>query len=441
MSALTRVATVAERLRRNLFVIPGLCLLVGAVLAEVIVRLDRAGAGSWLPSTYETSPDDARAVLSAIATGTITVVTLVLTLTLVAIQLASGQLSPRTIVNFLGDRFQQATVGVVLGTATLSLFGLRSLRVASEAEIQPPDLTVLAAVTATVISLIMLVISVDRTASRLAVGQLVRDIAQETCDLAARRYGGTTDRVAAEQPGRLHGSVPADDTTTDARCQVDIAADVSGWVQYIDEAALIAAVPDDAEIELLRPVGTFVLAGMRFVTVRSKQDLDDEARGHLAGALVVGDSRTTQQDIGFGFTRMTDIGLRALSPGINDPNTAREVILRTAQVVLTLQEYQLDAPVVEFDGRRIVRRQAPTHDDFARAAFDQLRRGAKDDVAVLQTMAAVLHTIVAETERRDLPGATDELHRQRDLVEKRLEELGESVILDELDGERGASLP
>ena len=63
------------------------------------------------------------------ATATITVVTLVLTLTLVAIQLAAGQLSPRTIVNFLGDRFQQTTVGVVLGTAAFSLVALRALRV------------------------------------------------------------------------------------------------------------------------------------------------------------------------------------------------------------------------------------------------------------------------------------------------------------------------
>lgn len=154
MTASTRFSTLAERLRRNLFVIPGICLFFGGLLAEIFVRLDRAGVGSWLPASYETSHDDARAVLSAIATGTITMVTLVLTLTLVAIQLASGQLSPRTIVNFLGDRFQQVTVGVVLGTATLSLFGLRSLGVATEAEIQSPDLIVLAAVVATVVSLV-----------------------------------------------------------------------------------------------------------------------------------------------------------------------------------------------------------------------------------------------------------------------------------------------
>ena len=78
------------------------------LLSLLTTRLDAAGTG-WIPNAFETTPDNGRAVLAAIATGTITVVTLLLTLTLIAIQLAAGQLSPRTIANFLGDRFQQLT--------------------------------------------------------------------------------------------------------------------------------------------------------------------------------------------------------------------------------------------------------------------------------------------------------------------------------------------
>ncbi len=429
MTFSTRLETLAERLRRNLFVIPGLCLVFGAAAAEAIVRLDRAGVGGWLPSSYETTADDARAVLSAIAAGTITVVTLVLTLTLVAIQLAAGQLSPRTIVNFLGDRFQQVTVGVVLGTATLSLFGLRSLRVGADSDLEAPDLLVLTAVLAIVASLVMLVMSVDRTASRLAVGQIVRDIAQETCDLVERRYGGKAElSVAVGQPAQAHLLPEAASTNESGRSPAaksskHVNAASSGWVQYIDDDALVSALPDDSDLELLRPVGTFVLSGMQLVQVRAVDGVDDKCLDAIERSIVIGDSRTMQQDIGFGFTRLTDIGLRALSPGVNDPNTAREVVLRASEIVLALQRYKMAPPVVEFERRRVVRRRSPTHDDFARDAFDQLRLAAADDAWVLRTLDTALATIVAETKRHGLPGRTKELERQHALVLARLNDL------------------
>lgn len=409
-------AAVADALRQSLFAIPGLCLVLGGGLAELTVRLDREGAGSWLPDSYETSAENARSVLGAIATGTITVVTLVLTLTLVAIQLAAGQLSPRTIVNFLGDRFQQVTVGVVLGTATFSVLALRSVPVAVEGEIAAaPDLSVLTAVALTAASLVMLVISVDRTASRLAVGTLVNDVATETCRLVAKKYGDDARRLATEVPGRLVALPQEDDwEATDA-----VSTDRPGWVQYIDEESLVEALPEGAKARLLHPVGTFVLGEMELVQIRSDA-MNDERAKKVRAAIVIGDRRTMQQDVSFGLTRLTDIGLRALSPGVNDPNTAREVVMRIGQVVLTLQAHDIPAAAREVEGRQIVRVAEPTHDDFVREAFSQLRRAAESDAATLWTIRRTLSVIASETERRALPGSLDEVRRQIELVDDAL---------------------
>ena len=413
-----RPRALAERLRQSLFAIPGLCLLVGAAAGELIVRLDRAGAADWLPDRYETSTANARAVLAAIATGTITVVTLVLTLTLVAIQLAAGQLSPRTIVNFLGDRFQQATVGVVLGTATFSLLALRALDMGMGDEARTPDLTVLVAVAATIGSLVMLVMSVDRTANRLAVGTLVGDLAEETCQLIDRRYG----RRAAG-PANRTGEPESPPTTTAGTATCVVESLQAGWIQAIDDTALVERVPEGATVELAHSVGSFVLTGMRLATIDA--DLSDSERDQIRRAIVIGGQRTMQQDVAFGLTRLTDIGLRALSPGVNDPNTAREVVLRLAQVVLTLQAHDLEPSLVEVDNRRIIRRSAPSHDSFVREAFDQLRRAAADDVSTLQTLAATLEVLEHETERRGLPGNTTELRAQHNLARERLSEISD----------------
>lgn len=413
-----RLAGLASRVRQSLFAIPGLCLIVGIGLAELMIRLDRNDAGAWLPDTYETTEENARAVLGAIATGTITVVTLVLTLTLVAIQLAAGQLSPRTIVNFLGDRFQQATVGVVLGTATFSLLGLRALRVTAEGDgLNPPDLTVLTGVVLTVLSLVMLVASVDRTANRLAVGNLLHDITEETCALIEVRYGTGPSPLE----GELASPVLATPGRPDWTVRAEVSSDRAGWLQSIDEDGLLDVLPDGSRARLLHPVGTFVFSSMILVEV--DDDLTDEALEGLRRAIVVGDGRTMKQDVSFGLTRLTDVGLRALSPGINDANTAREVAMRLGQVVLTLQAHELPSSEIERDGVSLERVGAPSHDDYVRGAFDQIRNAASSQGAVLETLHRTMTAVISETERRGLPGSTDELRRQAQLVERSIEQL------------------
>ena len=117
---------IAEWLRRSLFVIPACGVLVGTLGAVAASRATWIDVG-WVPTVGDTTVTDARTILGAIATGTITALSLVLTVSLVAVQLAAGQLSPRTVPDYLGHRFQQVTIAVVLGTAAYSLSALRTV--------------------------------------------------------------------------------------------------------------------------------------------------------------------------------------------------------------------------------------------------------------------------------------------------------------------------
>lgn len=400
----------AERLRQSLFVLPGSFVLGGAVAAEIAIRIDRAGFARWLPSSYETTVVNARSLLSAIATGTITVVTLVLTLTLIAIQLAAGQLSPRTIIDYLEDRFQQVAIGVVLGTAAYSLAALRALGPDNVGG-QAPDVTVLIAFLLTMISLLVLLASVDRMAGRLQVGNLINSIADETCALITRLQA--TGQQQAHEPTRADLLPTAGEPIT---------TDRSGWVQAIDESAMAAAAPEGSRLVVHHQAGSFVYEGMVMVElVGQAADLpDDRTRTAIRRAITIGDSRSMNQDIGFGITRLVDIGLRALSPGVNDPNTAREVILRLGQILLTLQRVSLPGPTVTIDGRRIDRLDRPDNDDYAEAAFDQLRRAAADQPAVLTTMADTTRTVIDESKRRGFTASTHGLTRQLWLTERLL---------------------
>lgn len=413
-------AALAERFRRSLFVIPGTCVILGATASELVVRADRDGYGDWLPLTYDTSAASARAMLAAIATGSLTVVTLVLTFTLVAVQLAAGQLSPRTITNYLGDRFQQVTIGLVLATTAYSLAALRTIDQGFDAESPGPNLTLLTGFVFTIVAVLFLLGSVDRMAARLQVGLLIDDLASETCTLVRSLHESNPDMAVTSEPGRAIVAVTGEDESSGWEAVSAVSADRDGWVQVIDEDGLLDPLPDGARLRLLRPVGTFVYREMVLVEI-DREELDDETATALRHAIVLGDARTMQQDIGYGITRLVDIGLRALSPGVNDANTAREVILRLGQVILVLQHFELPGRVTTLRGRELHRVSAPSHDDYVVAAFEQLRLAARNDPAVLATLVRTLATVEAETERLGLPGSVDGLRNMARLAQETIE--------------------
>jgi uncharacterized membrane protein len=390
-------------------VLPGTFVVAGVVAAEVAIRSDRAGFARWLPSAYETTVVNARSVLGAIATGTITVVTLVLTLTLIAIQLAAGQLSPRTIIDYLEDRFQQVAIGIILGTAAYSLAALRALG-PDDAPGQAPDLTVLVAFLLTMVSLLVLLASVDRMAERLQVGNLIDNIADETCAL-----------VLLQQPDDEEQERDLVSTDRHPVAVESVTAARTGWVQAIDESAMAAAVPDGSRLVIRHGAGSFVYEDMVMVELAGLGGpLDDASRAAIGRAIGIGDSRNMKQDIGFGLIRLVDIGLRALSPGINDPNTAREVVLRLGQILLRLQGVRLPGRSAIILGRCIDRPDALDHDGYADAALDQLRRAAVAHPEVLATIADTARTVIDESRRRGFTAPMQGLTRQLWLTERML---------------------
>jgi uncharacterized membrane protein len=113
-----------------------------------------------------------------------------------------------------------------------------------------------------------------------------------------------------------------------------------------------------------------------------------------------------QQDIGFGILQMVDIALRALSPGVNDPNTANDMIVHLGVVLLRLWERPMTPSVRRADGKTIVRSDLE-HADFLRGAFDPIRHHGASDPNVAATMIRTLATLRSETVRRELPGPVE----------------------------------
>lgn len=430
---LVSVRAGAERLHQSLFFVPALFVVAGIVLAQAVLELDEAIDPSDVPRFARTTVEGGRAVVATTAGGIITAATLVVSLSLVAVQVTASQFSPRTLRSFIGDRFQQTMIGILVGTVAYALWVLRALTGSGSGagSTDTPDLAVLLAVLLALGSLLAVLASIDHTARGLRVGAVARSIERETIDVVRRRSGPTVDRLAAAAPLAAPAAPEPGPPVVEGS---EIVAPSTGWIQQIDDGALLEAVPEGSTVALVVAVGVYVFEGQVVARVSVPDGtLDEDRRLAVAKGLAIGDERTMQQDVGFGVTRLVDIALRALSPGVNDPNTAEEVVVRLGAVVLCILSSDLGGPVVERDGRRLVRSYDVGHDDYVDLAFASIRRHAADEPHVLTTLLRTLRSLEVELARRDRTAGVERLRVHQREIAAQVDGIG--------TGTAGAELP
>lgn len=155
----------------------------------------------------------------------------------------------------------------------------------------------------------------------------------------------------------------------------------------------------DAVVVLRIPVGTAVHRGDAVAEVRG----GELTAGHVTRALIAGPERSFHQDPLYALRLLADIGLRALSPAVNDPATAVQALDSIEGLLRRLVGARLDAasvPDEQGDVRVVL--QLPSWAEFLNVALDDLCRAAVSSPMVLARAARLLHGLstVAPPDRR-----------------------------------------
>jgi uncharacterized membrane protein len=118
---------VTQALSRRAWIIPLAGVVAGIGLSFATAAIDSATHSPLLPSGLTGNAADAQQILATIASAVIPLTTTILTVTLVAIQLAMGQFSPRIVRALLDDRRDQLAIAVLGATFAFCLFSLRTI--------------------------------------------------------------------------------------------------------------------------------------------------------------------------------------------------------------------------------------------------------------------------------------------------------------------------
>jgi uncharacterized membrane protein len=412
---LMRGRSLANRIGESLLIVPALMVLGAIGLELTMVQVDSSLEPGSLPRFLRLSPEASIQLLSTIAGATITTVGVVFSLIVVSMQLASGQFSPRVLRTFFRDRLGKVVVGLLTAVFTYCVLALKALpENLGEDRSAVPHLTVDVAVLLTLVSVLALVLYLHRIARRQYVGGLIATITEETLRRVDELREAGRGQVAREAPDVTGLGTP-----------LVVSARDNGWVQQVSVTGLLSSVPPGSVLRLETRVGAFLAKGIPLATIWPRPGQAQTVARTIQAAVVVGDMRTTHQDVDFGLRQLTDIALRSLSPAVNDPTTAIEVVLRLASILrpLLLMELPPQVQVVE-NGSTLLRPWDLDHAEYVRHAFDQLRLYAAPHPQVVMALVRSQRMLWEALEDADRAEARRELERQLSLTLQGCERAG-----------------
>lgn len=384
--------------------------VVAAISAGLVIPWLESLLTPSLPYVFPGGPDGARGLLSTIATGMISMTGLVFSITMVILQLASSQFTPRVLGSFLDSRITQATLGVFTASFVFALTVTRSVQGDyGETSVFVPQLSVSIAFLFVLGSVGYFLAFIHHITTSIQVSQVLSQIGDQTLGLVDKMYPETDQVTGAPASGPTWSPEPGTPRVT-------VYADGRhGQVTYIDYDRLAGFAKErDLVITLDRPVGVFLADGQSLLRVWGTQELESGELKKLQRFIGLGSERKMWQDVGFGIRQLVDIAERALSPGINDPTTAVQCVDELHRVLRRLVGRLTPSPyIVDGDGSVRVVHHPQSVEDHIDLAVAEINEYGKDSLQIPRRLRGMLDDLQDASAQRYLPA----LRRARQDVE------------------------
>ena len=394
-----KLGKIWDSLHSSYWFLPTVMAVVAIALAFTMLNFDRAGyygpleKWGWI---YTGGANGAREVLSSVAGSVISVAATAFSITIVALQLAASNYSPRLLRNFMQDTGNQLVLGTFIATFVYCLLVLRTVRGdGDDYDSFVPQLAVTVGLLLALASIGVLIYFIHHASTIIQVSHIIME--------ASNDLHRAVDRLFPEKLGRGLPDTKPHDRAIPANFDADaypIKANSSGYLQAIDEDKLMQIACDRSLLLHVksRP-GRFVVKGSDIVMVFPGECVNRKLSEQINDAFMFGRQRTEQQDVEFPVNQLVDIALRAISPGINDPTTAIQCIDQLSAGLSHLAQREIPS-AYRYDDENNLRVIAEpfTFAGLTDAAFNQIRQYGKSDVGVVIRLLEAIATIARYTQ-------------------------------------------
>lgn len=312
--------------RESFFYIPALlCLFYGAMCLGVhYLEVNYTDRWKEIPLIYNGTATDALDFVKVLLSAMITMATVVISMTMVVLSLSASQMGPRMIRMFMSDRQTKTYIGLFFGSV-VACFVLIGLLHDAPSEEALPRLTVSFVFILCFMNLFFLLAYVHHIARLSVADVLISKVHAQLMNAIHRLPADQGDKVlsskerAALLPGGfLNKSKPV----FGAR---------SGYVQTVDYEQIAHMAEEEALVaEILFKAGDYLVEGKKLAYIYPPKKATPDFGKTITESIIYGETRTGSQDIEYSVRHLVEVGLRALSPGINDDYTAITVLNKLA---------------------------------------------------------------------------------------------------------------
>ncbi len=389
----TRIQYIWELLSGSFWFMPLMLIIMYIFAATGLIYLD--SISSWQPQgafTYimPASTESARTVLSVVAGAMLGVAGTVFSITLVALTMASSNLGPRLLRNFMYKRLNQFVLGAFVALFLYALVVLQSVKSAGDNEFIP-YLSVFFTLVASLLNIFMLVVFIHQISVSIQADYVISDV-NKNLNKSIRRLFPVG---LGEVPDTINHTAAWEEACSRLPVESVLYQEGNGYLQAIENENLMELASDnDLVITLDYRPGDYIVEKTELVSVRAKDKTGEELEKKIRDCFILGKVRTPTQDAEFAIHQMVEVAARALSKGVNDPYTALTCIDKlTASLCYLVRARFPEAFRYDQDNVLRMKTRPVSFAGMMDASFNLIRQSSEDNPSVVIRMAEGLGKI------------------------------------------------
>lgn len=324
-------------IKSNIAFYPTIFAVFGFAFSFVMLVLEEYGISKYLhdalPQLVAKDGDTALTIMSVCIGGLISMMVFSFSMVMLLLSQASSNFSPRLLPGLISDKRHQIILGIYLATIIYSIFIMFSIDPSGK-EYSLPGFSVLIGIIFTIVCLCAFIYFIHNMSESIQISNILNDIYKK----ARARL-----KFVLEQEKKMNATTSFENTDH----WHDYKAPKSGYFQNFTSKNLVSFCQKyDTKIHILIPKGLFVLSNVIFI--KSQKKLNDEQLQNFFDNIHFSRSGLVNDNYNLAFKQITEIAVKAMSPGINDPGTALNAIdYLTELFMLRMQKKDIDIYVDE----------------------------------------------------------------------------------------------
>lgn len=417
------------KVKRSIWVYPAIYTLFAIFLASAVIVVDSRlffDISDYIPSVLTTSPDLAKTVLSIIASAFITIMTFTFSTTMVVLTMYTSQYSPRVVENFLTQKSTMKSFGVFVSGFMYSILSLLFIR-----ELLT-DFSILAGtlgVIYIVIGLISFILYINNVGTYIQASNLIDRLYDKAYDdiLAYKKDIENYDSIGKEEIKNFE-------------TKIGIKSPSNGYIAEVYYNNLFELAKDNKVLIIFDKLpGQFVTDQdvIAKIYYDRNSELMESLSEKIGDCLDIGDRRTEVQDFSFSIQKLVEVAIKALSPGINDPNTAIHCIRDLGLLLRELSTMRAGYVVMrdeENGNRASLYRESYDLDKLLSDTFNQMIHYGQDDIFVMLTIIKAHRHILEKSNEKNKEIVYKHVEYLKEILDKKsYASLDRDLIEQELD--------